>query len=516
MFPGYSPDGPAPVTRRAARAPTLLQAYTPLAFLVVLLALAVYLFGEDASYGPNQVSLMLCAGVAALIGVRNGVDWTRLQHALVEGIALAIMPIFILLAVGGLIGTWILSGTVPTLIVYGLELLHPSYFYPAACLICAIVALAIGSSWTVAGTLGVALIGVAQGLEMSPAITAGAVISGAYFGDKISPLSDTTNIAPAAAGSELFAHIRHMTWTTVPSLAIALLLFTAIGLGSGAPEPGTEAFGDLPTVLAGHFELGWHLLIPLVVVFALATLGFPAYPSILVGALLGAAFAVLFQPGVVIALADNAGLSRPMALAAGTWSALSDGYRASTGNAAVDDLLTGGGMASMLNTVWLIFCAMGFGAMMEATGLLERMIRSVLKAAKSTGSLIAATIGTAATANVVAADQYMSIVLTGRLYKPEYDRRGLAPVNLSRALEDGGTITSPLVPWNTCGAYMAATLGVATFDYLPFAFFNLVNPLLAIVLGYLGFKVLRQPASETPGPAPAAPPAAGDASPRTG
>lgn len=502
------------MTPSQARAPSLLQAFIPLALLVALLALAVYLFGEDASYGPNQVSLMLCGGAAAIIGVRNGLDWTDLQHALVEGIALAIMPIFILLSVGGLIGTWILSGTVPTLIVYGLELLHPSYFYPAACLICAIVALSIGSSWTVAGTLGVALIGVAQGLDMSPAITAGAVISGAYFGDKISPLSDTTNIAPAAAGSDLFAHIRHMTWTTVPSLAIALVLFTAIGLGSGAPDDGGQAFGDLPVVLGEHFELGWHLLIPMAVVFVLAMIGFPAYPSILVGALLGALFAVLFQPGIVIALADNAELSRPMALTAGAWSALSDGYRASTGNPAVDDLLTRGGMVSMLNTVWLIVCAMGFGAMMEATGLLERMIRSVLKAAKSTGSLIAATIGTAATANVVAADQYMSIVLTGRLYKPEYDRRGLAPVNLSRALEDGGTITSPLVPWNTCGAYMAATLGVATFDYLPFAFFNVVNPLLAIVLGYLGFKVLREPAGSDAATLAAGP--QGDAPPRAG
>ena len=505
------------MTTTPGREPTLLQAFVPLIFLVVLLALAVYLFGEDASYGPNQVSLMLCAGVAAIIGVRNGLDWADLQHVLVEGISLAIMPIFILLAVGGLIGTWILSGTVPTLIVYGLELLHPSFFYPATCLICAVVALAIGSSWTVAGTLGVALIGVAQGLDMSPAITAGAVISGAYFGDKISPLSDTTNIAPAAAGSELFAHIRHMTWTTVPSMAIALVLFTVIGLGSTVTGSG-EVLGDLPQVLGEHFELGWHLLIPMAVVFVLAMIGFPAYPSILVGALLGALFAVIFQPGIVVALADNAALSRPMALLAGAWSALSDGYRASTGNAAVDDLLTRGGMVSMLNTVWLIVCAMGFGSMMEATGLLERVIRSILKAAKSTGSLIAATIGTAATANVVAADQYMSIVLTGRLYKPEFERRGLEPVNLSRALEDGGTITSPLVPWNTCGAYMAATLGVATFDYLPFVFFNLVNPLLAIALGYAGFKVLRKPANATatPGAATGEPDSPGNATPRAG
>jgi NhaC family Na+:H+ antiporter len=472
------------------REPSLLQALTPLVFLSVLLGGAVYVYADNASYGANQVSLMLAAGVAALVGLRNGMKWVDIQTSLIHGISLAIVPIFILLAVGALIGTWILSGTVPTLIVYGLKLLHPSFFYPAACLICAIVALAIGSSWTVAGTLGVALIGVGQGLEMSPAITAGAVISGAYFGDKMSPLSDTTNIAPAAAGSDLFEHIRHMIWTTGPSILIALVLFTVIGLNA-SPTKGADGFGDLSAVLGGQFNLGLHLLIPLVVVFVLAVRKFPAYPTILIGALLGGVFAVIFQPELVVRLADKEALSRPMALMAGTWSALADGYKANTGNAAVDELLSRGGMSSMLNTIWLIICAMGFGAVMEATGLLERMIRSVLKAAKSTGALITATLGTAIGANAVAADQYMSIVLTGRLYRPEYEKRGLAPVNLSRALEDAGTITSPLVPWNTCGAYMAATLGVATLDYLPYAFFNLVSPLVSAVLAYAGFKILR-------------------------
>ncbi|SKA11159.1 Na+/H+ antiporter NhaC [Novilysobacter spongiicola] len=484
----------------APREPSLLQALLPLLLLVLLLGAAVYLYGDNASYGANQVSLMIAGGVAALVGIRNGMRWDDIQDSLVRGISLAIVPIFILLAVGALIGTWILSGTVPTLIVYGLKLLHPSFFFPAVCLICAIVALAIGSSWTVAGTLGVALIGVAQGLDMSPAITAGAVISGAYFGDKMSPLSDTTNIAPAAAGSELFEHIRHMIWTTGPSFLIALVLFAIMGMGSQAAGVGGDAFGDLPQVLGAQFDLGWYLLIPMAVVFALAAMRFPAFPSILIGALLGAVFAVIFQPELVVKLADRETLARPMALLSGAWMAMFDGYNASTGNAAVDDLLTRGGMSSMLNTVWLIVCAMGFGAVMESTGLLERMIRSVLKAARSTGSLITATLGTAIGANVVAADQYMAIVLTGRLFRPEYEKRGLAPVNLSRALEDGGTITSPLVPWNTCGAYMAATLGVATLDYLPYAFFNLASPLVAAVLAYAGFKILRMPPRDSMSP----------------
>src|SRR5690554_3273053 len=252
---------------------------------------------------------MLASGVAAIVGLRNGIAWDDIQGSLVHGVALAVVPIFILLSVGALIGTWILSGTVPVLIVYGMELMHPSYFYLAACLICAIVALSIGSSWTVAGTLGVALVGIAQGMDMSLPVTAGAVISGAYFGDKMSPMSDTTIISPAAAGAELFAHIRHLTWTTFPSMAIALAGFTVVGLGHDGSAGGGE-FGNLPELLASHYNLGWHLLIPLAVVFALAMLRFPAYPAILLGALLGGVFAVVFQPELVVALADNPDIPR--------------------------------------------------------------------------------------------------------------------------------------------------------------------------------------------------------------
>lgn len=477
------------MNQASRRDPSLLQALTPLLFLVVALACAVYLYADDASFGANQVGLMLATGVAALVGLRNHIPWEEIQDSLVHGVSVAVVPIFILLSVGALIGTWILSGTVPMLIVYGMQLMHPAYFYPATCIVCAIVALSIGSSWTVAGTLGVALIGVAQGMDMSLPITAGAIISGAYFGDKMSPISDTTIIAPAAAGAELFAHIRHLTWTTFPSMAIALVLFTVIGLSQGSG--GSAEFGGLAGQLATHYTLGWYLLIPMVVVFALAVLRFPAYPTIMIGALLGGVFAVVFQPELVVELAGNPELSRPMALLSGAWMALFEGYQSQTGNAVVDDLLTRGGMISMLNTVWLIICALGFGAVMERTGLLERMVRSLLARVKSTGSLLASTITTALGANIVAADQYMAVVLPGRLYRPEFKRRGLDPVNLSRALEDGATITSPLVPWNTCGAYMAATLGVATWDYLPYAFFNLVGPVVALIMAYTGFKVLR-------------------------
>lgn len=494
----------APPPTRETRRPRLWQALLPLVVLAALLGCSVLLFADDSSFGPNQVALMLATMVAALVGLSNGLRWAEIQDGMVNGIALAIVPIFILLAVGALIGTWMLAGTVPTLVVYGMQLMHPAYFYPATCLVCAIVALSIGSSWTVAGTLGVALIGVAQGLEMSPAITAGAVISGAYFGDKLSPLSDTTNLAPAAAGSELFEHIRYMTWTTVPALVLALIGFTIVGLRASGTLTASDdaAFDDLPALLAQHFSIGPHLLIPMLVVVVLAIRRMPAYPTILIGALTGLLFAALFQPDAMAALGSAEGRSRAVAMFAGGWSAMFNGYAVETGHAATDDLISRGGMASMLPTIWLIVTALGFGAVMERVGLLERLIRSVLKLARSSGSLIASTVVTCFGTNLVAADQYMAIVLPGRLYRAEYEKRGLAPVNLSRALEDGGTMTSPLIPWNTCGAYMAATLGVATLDYLPYVFFNLLSPVLAVAVAYSGYKILRLPA-RTDSPAPA-------------
>lgn len=485
----------APQPTRETRRPRLWQALLPLVVLAALLGCSVLLFGDDSSYGPNQVALMLAAMVAALVGLSNGLRWSEIQDGMVNGIALAIVPMFILLAVGALIGTWMLAGTVPTLVVYGMQLMHPTYFYPAVCLVCAIVALSIGSSWTVAGTLGVALIGVAQGLDMSPAITAGAVISGAYFGDKLSPLSDTTNLAPAAAGAELFEHIRYMLWTTVPALLLALIGFTIVGLRASDAITNRDdaAFGDLPGLLAQHFNIGPHLLIPMLVVVVLAIRRMPAYPTILIGALAGLLFAALFQPHAMASLGNAEGRGRALAMFAGGWTAMFRGYALETGNAAADELISRGGMASMLPTIWLIVSALGFGAVMERVGLLERLIRSVLKMVRSTGSLIASTVATGFGTNLVAADQYMAIVLPGRLFREEYQHRGLAPVNLSRALEDGGTMTSPLVPWNTCGAYMAATLGVATLDYLPYVFFNLLSPLLAVIAAYAGFNILRLP-----------------------
>ncbi len=477
------------------KSPTLIQALTPVLSLIALLALSVYLFGSDSSGGANQIVLIIGAAIASIVAVRNGHAWSDIQDAMVLGIGTAMGAIFILLSVGALIGTWMMAGTVPALIYYGLDLMHPQIFYAATCLISAIAALSIGSSWTVAGTLGVGLIGVSMGLGLSEAITAGAVISGAYFGDKMSPLSDTTNLAPAVAGTDLFTHIRHMSWTTGPSIVLALLVFLVIGLCNDAGAD-TAALRATQETLRESFDISLFTLTPLVVVFLMAARRFPPLPTILFGALLGGITAVALQPEQVLRFADAPDHAVGFAMAKGVWMALANGYVSATGVPEVDDLLSRGGMSSMLTTIWLIISALAFGAVLEHAGMLERLIRAALKLARSTGSLIATVVVTCIGVNIVAADQYIAIVLPGKMFKVEFQRRRLDPKNLSRVVEDSGTLTSPLVPWNTCGAYMAATLGVATLAYAPFAFFNLINPLVSIVYGYTGFKIepLPEPA----------------------
>ena len=474
----------------APRPPSLLQSLVPILFLIGMLAASVYLFGDESSGGPNQIALILSAGVGILVGIRNGYDWKSLERGIVHGISLAMGAILILLMVGALIGSWILAGVVPTMIYYGLALLTPAVFYAAACVICAIVSLATGSSWTTAGTVGVALVGIAAAQDLHLGIAAGAIISGAYFGDKMSPLSDTTNLAPAMAGTDLFTHIRHMLWTTVPSLALALVLFAVIGLRGTVPAD-TASVWAIRDAIGQAFVIGPHLLLPLVVVIGLVIGRMPALPALLIGALTGCLFAVLFQQQAVLTYVNEPERTTVVALLKGAWVSLFAGYRLESGNAALDELLSRGGMAGMLSTVWLILSAMMFGAVMETTGMLQRIAASILNAVTGTGSLIAATVGTAVGMNVVASDQYIAIVLPGRMFRAEYARRGLAPKNLSRALEGSGTVTSPLVPWNTCGAFMAQTLGVATFAYLPFAFFNLLVPLANIVYGVTGATIER-------------------------
>ncbi|MEP1386153.1 MAG: Na+/H+ antiporter NhaC [Paraglaciecola sp.] len=474
---------------------SLSDALIPIIILITLLGGSVYLFGDNSSFGPNQIALLIAMGIASIIGIKNGYSWEDIEKGIIKGISRSLGAILILLAVGSLIGTWMLSGTVPTLIYYGLDLLNPSMFYAASCLICGIVAMSIGSSWTTAATVGVALMGVAIGMGMSEAITAGAIISGAYFGDKISPLSETTNLAPAIAGTNLFEHIQYMMWTTVPSIIITLIIFMVIGLGADIPDSSSK-IEEMQAILGQEFNLGFHMLVPLFVLLAMAIKKVPAFPAVAIGALLGGIWAIIFQGDVITNLASD----EPSALRASimvVWTALFDGVSFSTSSETLNELLSRGGMSSMLNTIWLIMCAMTFGAVLERVGLLKRAVTAFLKGAKGAGDMVTRTILTCIGTNLITADQYMAIVMPGRMYKDEFEKRGLNQLNLSRSLEDGGTLTSPLIPWNTCGVYMQGVLAVSPLDYLFYAFFNLINPVLSIIYAYLGIKILRIPVPET-------------------
>ena len=466
---------------------TVRQALIPISVLVFLLSLSVYLFGEDSSYGPNQIALCVGTIAAALVGWKNGQDWKQLESAMVSGITIAIKPIMILFSVGLLIGSWILSGTVPTMIYYSLLMLDPSIFYAASCIICGLIALSIGSSWTVAGTVGIALIGAAAGMGVSIEVTAGAIISGSYFGDKMSPLSETTNLAPAVAGTDLFSHIGHMVWTTFPSIIVALILYTIIGFNIDSSASADDLTITM-RLITENFTINPLMLLPIVALLVMARKKMPPIPTILVGALIGIILALVFQSSAILSLAgDTPNLL--LGLFKGVWQTLFDGFVLNSGNATLDDLMTRGGMSSMLNTIWLVLCALMFGAVMEHTGLLQCLVDYALSFVHSTGSLIATTVATCIGANLITSDQYIAIVLPGRMYKMEYQIRNLDPKNLSRTLEDAGTVTSPLVPWNTCGAYMSGTLGVATFAYLPYCFFNFLCPVLAIIYGFTNIKI---------------------------
>ena len=471
---------------------SLSLALAPILFLVLLLAASVHLFGADSSYGANQIALVFATFAAALVGKRIGLPWREVHAGIVEGITVGLGPILILLAVGMLIGTWILSGTVPAMVYYGVQILDPAIFYMASALICAIAALSIGSSWTVAGTLGIGLMGIANSFDVSPAITAGAIISGAYFGDKLSPLSDTTNLAAAATGVDLFEHIRHMLWTTIPAFVLALILFAVLGRSEAATP---DEVADLQAAIALQFHIAPYLLLPLGFMLFLVYRRFPAYPSIVASAVVGAVFALAFQREAVIALAGGGGGIE--ALARGIWMSLFSGYSADSGNTFLDELFSKGGMSSMLNTVWLIITALAFGGALGRTGILDYLLRTALRRVNSTFSLVSTTAATCVGTNVLAADQFIAVALPGRMFKQAYESRGLSPLNLSRTLEDSATLTSALIPWNTCGAYMSATLGVATFTYAPYAFFNYLCVLVAMVYAYflISIKPLAAPSN---------------------
>ena len=462
--------------------PSLLDALIPVVVLIAMLAAAVYAFGLD-SFGPNQVALIMAAAVAALIGIKNGISWAEIERGMIDTISVSLQSILILLMVGSLIGSWILSGTVPSMIYYGVELMSPDYFYLTACLVCALLGFSIGSSWTVAGTLGIGLMGIAAALDLSLAVSAGAIISGAYFGDKLSPLSETTNLAAAVTSNNLFDHIQHMLWTTIPAFVITLVMFFVLGIGSSSNVV-IDDIEVLQAAMQDTFTINPLMLVPLLLLLTMAVRKLPALSTLICGTLVGCLFAVIFQWDVVIALAGDTSLVAGAAIFKGLFTSMFLGYNSVTGNEALDALLSKGGMSNMLTTVGLVINAMAFGGAMARTGLLERLLEAFLSRVKTAGGLISATVGTCIGTNILAADQYLAVVIPGQMFNKSYEERNLSTINLARTIEDSGTLTSALVPWNTCGAYMSATLGVSTFLYAPFAFFNILCPIIAIIYGY--------------------------------
>lgn len=465
--------------------PSLLEAIFPILFLIILLVVNISIFGTDGLEGSNQIVLVVSAAVAALIAVfRLNINWEILQDGIVKSISSAMSSILILLLIGSLAGTWMLSGIVPAMIYYGLQVLNPTIFLIAACLVSAVVSIATGSSWTTVATVGVALLGIGKALGFSEGMIAGSIISGAYFGDKMSPLSDTTNLAPAMAGTDLFTHIRHMTKTTIPSILITLVIFGVIGFTSGA-EGSVEQVKGISNVILEKFNInGWLFLVPLVVI-GLIVKKVPAVPALLVGALLGGVFAVIFQPQIIYTISGEEGRGYAYNAFKAVMMALYGDISIVTSNDIVNELLITGGMAGMLNTIWLIICAMIFGGIMEESKMLSVLAEEVIRKVHSIGSLVASTAATCMFFNLTTSDQYLAILVPGRMYADIYRKRGLKPENLSRTLEDSATVTSVLVPWNTCGATQASVLGVATLTYAPYCFFNIISPFMTIMYGYL-------------------------------
>lgn len=496
-------DAPASGGERPVREPSLADAIIPLVVLAGLIASALALFGLDALDGPIQFALILCVMVVALIAMKNGHSWDEVEHAGKGALSSITSAIFILLAVGALIGVWNLSGTIPTLVYYGIQVLSPGWYYAASALICGAIAMSIGSSWTTAGTIGVGLVGIASLVGVSTSITAGAVISGAYLGDKLSPLSETTVLTAQLVGVDLFAHVRRQAWTSVPAFLIAFTVMLVLGLvkGPGVHNPVGEAIelrklGDI-------YHITPLNLLPLILLAFLSIRRVPAVLALLASTLFAGILGAFLQPQVMHAFVGGSDYNALVGSIKGVWHAAANGFTSSTGIGDIDRLLSRGGMDSMLPTVWLIIGAVTFGALLEEFGMISRLIDPLVRTAKSTGRLFLTVFVSGFGLNVVAGDQYIALVLPSRMFRAEFAKRGLAPTNLSRLAADSGTVTSPLVPWNSCGAFMSAVLGVSTLLYLPFCVFNYASPLLSIFYGFTGFKI------EKTGPAMPVPPLAG-------
>jgi len=464
----------------------IYEALIPVVVLVAMLAYNVYVYGDDALSGSNQFILLLGGSVAAIVGFFNKVSYKKMIEEVANNLKSTTGAIFILLFVGALAGTWLISGVIPTMIYYGLKLLNPTIFLPATVVICAVISIATGSSWTTSATVGIALVGIGGALGIPLGMVAGAVLSGAYFGDKMSPLSDTTNLAPAMAGTDLFTHIRYMAYTTVPTIVISLIVFVILGFTFD-----TTGSADTEAILVSINESfninAWLFLVPAVVILLIVRKTQPLI-ALLIGTLLGGLFAIIFQPEIVMNITEAEQLDFRSAYQ-GVMNAITVDTAIETNNAELNDLFTSGGMYGMLGTIWLIICAMVFGGVMDAIGALSTISAALLKLAHTIFGLFASTVTTCLVLNVTASDQYLAIVVPGKMFSKAFEEKGLAPENLSRTLEDSGTVTSVLVPWNTCGAYQSRVLGVSVEDYFIFAIFNWLSPIMTLIFAGFSIKI---------------------------
>ncbi|WP_228235879.1 Na+/H+ antiporter NhaC [Allomuricauda sp. M10] len=465
---------------------SIAEALIPVIALVGMLAYNVFVFGDDALSGSNQFILLLGGAVAAIVGFFNKVSYQQMIDEVAENVRSTTGALLILLMVGALSGTWLVSGIIPAMIYYGLQILNPTIFLAACVIICSIISVATGSSWTTSATVGIALVGIGDALGIPLGMTAGAVLSGAYFGDKMSPLSDTTNLAPAMAGGDLFSHIRYMALTTTPTIIITLIFF--IIMGFTIDTSGVADTGSILTNISKTFNInGWLFLVPIAVIVLIVKKA-PPLMALLIGTLLGGVFALIFQPDIVAQIGGGTQLTFEAAYK-GILNAITVDTNIATDDPALNDLFSSGGMSGMLGTIWLIVCAMVFGGIMDGIGALERITESLLKMAKTTFGLFASTVGSCLALNVTASDQYLAIVVPGKMFSKAYKDRGLAPENLSRSLEDSGTVTSVLVPWNTCGAYHSGVLGVSVAEYGIFAVFNWLSPIMTLMFAAFKIKI---------------------------
>jgi Na+:H+ antiporter, NhaC family len=487
-------------TTKSTNQSSLFLALIPIVILISLLGLNVALYGSDATNGPNQLALLIGAAIAVILGFSLHFSWNDLLKGIVKSIKTSLSAVLILLIIGALTGTWMLSGVVPTMIYYGLSFMNPQFFLVASVLVATVISISTGSSWTTVGTVGVALIGIAHGLGIPTPIVAGAIISGAYFGDKISPLSDTTNLASAIAGTDLFTHIKYMMYTTTPTYVITLIIFTILGFTIDTHPTGSTVDELMLTLSNTYYISPILFVVPALVIFLILK-KMDAVPALFIGTIAGAAVAIIAQPDIVQqasgigSYAKNTEEYITHAYKA-VVNAMSSNVSIQSGNTQINELIETNGMQGMLNTVWLIICAMTFGGAMEATGFLKKITSYIVRWAQSSGSLIASTVATSIFFNVTASDQYLAIVVPGKMFQKVYKKRGLKPENLSRSLEDSGTVTSALVPWNTCAAFHTGMLGVATGEYFFYAFFNWISPLMSVLFGYFNIKIRRYSAEE--------------------